>query len=303
MSNLTKRLITAGIGIPLLFLALFAYDGIAIPAVLLILVVLLLWECSALLQINSLASRVIYAGIGGATFFFVITLSREIFLMVFGQVLFFIVIVGLFVWFNSWVFIDDDTSDFKATGNESPQEFATNLKLISSASQMARIFVSVGCLVVLVALCVSLYGLNAYIGPWMLIYVLAVAWVTDTGAYFSVRAFGKKSLSKRISPNKTLEGAIGGYLSGLTIALIPGFLWFKPEVGLGDYAILFICIVMPITAIQGDLAESMFKRFSEAKESGTILPGHGGMLDRIDSLMFMAPFMFVVSVFFGNSTQ
>lgn len=304
MSNLTKRLLTAGVGIPLLYLALFTYEGIAVPAVLLVLVVLLLWECSALLQIKGVVTRVIYAGIGGAAFIFVITISRETFLLVFGQAPFFNIYVLLLTLFIAWVTLSNAMGEFWASRRkkESPQYPSTITLRISSVSRTARILLTVGCLLVLVSLCISFYGLNAYIGPWILIYVLAIAWVTDTGAYFAGRTFGKKPLAKRISPNKTVEGTIGGCVLGWVLALIIGFWWLQPAFGWSTFGVILVSIVIPIAAVCGDLFESVLKRISEAKESGSILPGHGGLLDRIDSLILAAPFVLVISNLFGYVT-
>lgn len=289
----------------MLLLALFAFDGIATPAVLLILLVLLLWECSALLQIKGLATKVLYAGIGGATFFFVSTLSRESFLEVFGHALFFNSYAVLITWFCAWVAISSDMGEFWKSRHkkDSPPNPSTISTRISSASRTAKILLNIGCLVVLVALLISFYGISSIIGPWILIYVLAVAWVTDTGAYFAGRAFGKRPLSKRISPKKTLEGTIGGCLIGWLLALIVGFGWVQPEFGWPEWCVILLSMLLPILAVLGDLLESVLKRISEAKDSGSILPGHGGLLDRIDSLLVAAPFAFVAFVVFGRYTQ
>ena len=304
MSNLTRRLITAGVGIPLLFLALFAYDGIAVPAVLLVLVVLLLWECSGLLQLKHAGIRVLYAGIGGAAFFFVITISRETSLLVFGQA-FFSLNILLLSWFFAWTTLSSDMREFwtsrkKKSSPHYPSEISTR---ISTASRTAKFLLTVGCLVVLVSLCISFWGLYAYISPWILIYVLAVAWATDTGAYFAGHAFGKRPLAKRISPKKTVEGTIGGCLLGWALALIVGFWLIQLEFGWPRYGVILVSISIPILAVCGDLFESVLKRISEAKESGSILPGHGGLLDRIDSLVIAAPFTFAACILFGRYTQ
>ena len=117
---------------------------------------------------------------------------------------------------------------------------------------------------------------------------LAVTWANDTGGYFAGRAFGKRKLYPRISPSKTVEGAIGGmafsiFWGLLTFKLgLPGVpLWGGAVIGLGA------SILGPL----GDLSESMMKRAYGAKDSGKLLPGHGGMLDRLDALLFTAPFV------------
>ena len=117
---------------------------------------------------------------------------------------------------------------------------------------------------------------------------LAVTWSNDTGAYFAGRAFGKHKLYPRISPSKTVEGAIGGMLWSIGFGLgvfklgLPDLpLWGGAVIGLGA------SLLGPL----GDLSESMMKRAYGAKDSGKLLPGHGGMLDRLDALIFTAPFV------------
>jgi phosphatidate cytidylyltransferase len=121
--------------------------------------------------------------------------------------------------------------------------------------------------------------------PW-LIYVMTVVWAGDTGAYFAGRAFGKHPLHPAVSPKKTIEGAIGGLagsaLGGLgTILLLDLPIGLLPGLGLA--------LLAGAVAQAGDLAESVLKRSAGVKDSGSILPGHGGMLDRIDGLLFALP--------------
>ena len=259
---------------------LFAYDGVAFPALLLVLVVLLLWECSSLLQISKVVWRVFFAGVGGVLFLTVTAMTRETFFTVFGQLIVFHLYSLLFVWFGAWISVK-----------------------FSSASNTAKILLSIGCLLVLVALCCSFFGLHAHIGPEVLLCVLGIAWGTDTGAYFIGRNFGKTPLSKRVSPKKTVEGTIGGLLLGLILALILGFGWIQPELGWPTEFVVLVAIALPFFAIFGDLLESVLKRVCETKDSGSILPGHGGLLDRIDSLVLAAPCVLVVALFVINSSS
>lgn len=120
----------------------------------------------------------------------------------------------------------------------------------------------------------------------------------DTGAYYAGRFWGKRKLAPAISPAKTLEGFAGGVGLTLVVALI--FQLFF----LTDYALLpllFIALVTALTAPLGDLFESMQKRVAGIKDSGTLLPGHGGMLDRIDALLFAAPVVFLMRTWFFGS--
>lgn len=231
-------------------------------------------------------------------------MSQESFMTFFGHVMFWCFYSFLFVVFGGWVTVHNETNESAGPedGLKSPGRSSTISLRISSTSVPARILLSVIWLVMLVAFCSTLLGLHMYVGSWILIYVLAVAWITDTGAYFAGRAFGKRPLAKRVSPNKTVEGAVCGFFLGLAFALLIGFLWLRPELGVSNFLLILISVSLPLCAVIGDLIESVFKRISDAKESGSILPGHGGLLDRVDSLLIAAPFLFVVSVISSNST-
>ena len=116
--------------------------------------------------------------------------------------------------------------------------------------------------------------------------LLAATWMGDTGAYFAGRAFGKHKLFERISPKKTWEGAIGGLVFSVAFGGLVKFLAL-PEVPWVHA--LVVAALIDIAGVLGDLVESMFKRSFGVKDSGRIMPGHGGILDRIDSLLFSAP--------------
>ncbi len=124
------------------------------------------------------------------------------------------------------------------------------------------------------------------LGRELLIFALVLAWAADVGAYFGGRRFGRYKLAPRVSPNKTWEGVLGGLLTGSLVALA-GHLWF----GFDARAFLPLCVAAMLASVVGDLTESMFKRQIGIKDSGRILPGHGGVLDRIDSLTAAVPIL------------
>ena len=125
-------------------------------------------------------------------------------------------------------------------------------------------------------------------GEWWVILTLTITWLNDTGAYFAGRAFGRRKLYPRISPSKTWEGAAGGTLGSVLGALIVQHFWI-PQ--LSPWGAALIGAGAAILGPIGDLSESMLKRAFGAKDSGRLLPGHGGILDRIDSLLFNGPFV------------
>jgi phosphatidate cytidylyltransferase len=119
-------------------------------------------------------------------------------------------------------------------------------------------------------------------GPEMVLWMLLLVFAADIGAYFAGRSLGRRKLAPRVSPGKTWEGAVGGLVAVALVALV-GTLHFPVAGG-----VAFGCAV-GIFSVIGDLTESMFKRAAGLKDSGTLLPGHGGILDRIDSVTAAAP--------------
>ena len=127
-------------------------------------------------------------------------------------------------------------------------------------------------------------------GALRLLYTLFIVFCADTGAYFAGRALGKHKLALNISPGKTIEGAIGGLLLCSVWALTAGAWVFRLEGG-DRWIMLGLTLVVAMISIVGDLTESMFKRAVGLKDSGSILPGHGGILDRVDAILAAAPVM------------
>ena len=123
---------------------------------------------------------------------------------------------------------------------------------------------------------------QAHGGEWCVLAMLYAFW-SDTAGYFVGRAFGKHRLYMAVSPNKTIEGSIGGILGALLGSMVAHF-WFLPS--LGFLPAVLLAIVAAIAGQLGDLCESLIKRSTGVKDSGTLLPGHGGVLDRVDALLF-----------------
>lgn len=128
-------------------------------------------------------------------------------------------------------------------------------------------------------------------GPLKLIYVFGIVWAADVGAYFAGRTLGRNKLLPKVSPGKTREGAIGGVATVLLWSLIVGPWAFEPQSGLQWALLLGLTLLAAGFSIVGDLAISMFKRRTGIKDTGSLLPGHGGLLDRVDSLLAAAPVM------------
>lgn len=140
-------------------------------------------------------------------------------------------------------------------------------------------------------------GSARHLGSKLLTMFFGLVMMTDTAAYYTGRSIGRHKLAPQISPGKTVEGSIGG-LIGAAITGVLCKLIFFPELPLAHALILGLAI--GIVGQIGDLAESLLKRSAGVKDSGRLLPGHGGMLDRIDSILFCAPLVYYYSYFFAS---
>lgn len=125
--------------------------------------------------------------------------------------------------------------------------------------------------------------------PEYLLYMFLLVWGADSGAYFIGRKFGKTKLSPQVSPNKSVEGLIGGIFTTILMMIVI-VAFGSLTMSVGQWIVFLIIAILTVMAsVQGDLFESMIKRRAGIKDSGTILPGHGGVLDRVDSLLAAAP--------------
>jgi phosphatidate cytidylyltransferase len=126
-------------------------------------------------------------------------------------------------------------------------------------------------------------------GPKLIFFLLLVVWLGDAGAYYCGKNFGRHKMSPRISPKKTVEGGIGGAVTSVITAIVIHFTFFP------TFPLLHAVIaglLLSVTGIVGDLAESLWKRSAAVKDSGTLIPGHGGFLDRFDSIFYTAPILY-----------
>lgn len=162
-------------------------------------------------------------------------------------------------------------------------------KPIKTDTLAKKLFLQVIYLVLPFYFLMNLPFLNGSYYPNIIIYIILIIWTNDSFAFLVGKNFGKRKLFEKVSPKKTIEGFIGGLL----FSIIAGF-------SIGQYSGIFsildwviVAIIVAIFGSLGDLVESKLKRQAKVKDSGTIMPGHGGLLDRLDSLFFLAPFVYL----------
>lgn len=261
MSNLTVRLLTAGIGIPIVLWLMFWAPSPSFYGLVLFAVLASAGEAHAMGAPNDRIGRVVTmlaaAGISAALYFGrgVLPLASALTAGV----------IAIFV--------------------------AHLVRVVDVDSVGRRVAISLGSALyagVLLTFVALLH--RAPYGPWWVMLALTVTWLGDTGAYASGRMFGRHKLYELVSPKKTWEGAAGGMLASVGAAFLARATYL-PALGVRDAIV--IGVVGSVLGVVGDLCESLLKRSFGVKDSGRILPGHGGMLDRVDALMFVAPFIYL----------
>ena len=128
---------------------------------------------------------------------------------------------------------------------------------------------------------------DSYHGAKLVLFVCFIVWAADSGAYFCGKSLGRRKMAPQVSPNKTIEGLIGGVVTAILVGWGTA-VWFNIEFT-STFSMVTITLITVVISVLGDLVESMFKRVSGIKDSGNILPGHGGVLDRVDSLTAAFP--------------
>jgi phosphatidate cytidylyltransferase len=141
----------------------------------------------------------------------------------------------------------------------------------------------------IISFALAVIALRDVFSPWILLASLAMIWAMDTGAYFSGKRFGRHKLASYVSPGKTWEGVVGGAVFVAALALLVGVFARGDVATPGLLIFVLASVVISLLSVYGDLFESLMKRQVDLKDSGRILPGHGGVLDRIDSLLVAMP--------------
>ena len=284
---LKQRIITAVLLLPLVGCLLFLPDLLTFSAILVPIFGILAWEWSRLLQTGKAGQSVFIvlslAAVGGL---FYQLYQQDFFseaslpLLWYDAYPFKLLIVALLVWVvaSISVLLYPKTTKTLFRG---PWLRGLLGIVILAAAWLA--------IVVIRSL---LINVDYTLGAWMLLLMLVIIWGADVGAYFAGKTWGKTKLAPVVSPNKTWEGALGGLVLAVAVGMAVASLlsleldWLKFTV---------FVIVMVVLSVFGDLFESTLKRQANIKDSSNILPGHGGLLDRLDSTLSVAPF-FVAGV-------
>jgi len=257
---LKSRVITALILAPLALWAIWSSSSEVFALGLAVIIALAAWEWARLCGLQATAGRLAYAVFITALLFGVYSLLQQ------GVSPAVILLPALIWWLLALVSVVAYPRSGKLWRNGLTRGVAGILVLVPSWA--------------------ALLLLHKHFGPGFVILLMLLIWAADTGAYFSGRAFGKRKLAPQVSPGKTWEGVIGGMALALLSAAI-STRWLEPGDGMAMFLLLVVLTVA--LSVLGDLLESLCKRVAAVKDSGELLPGHGGVLDRIDSLTAAAP--------------
>lgn len=266
MSSFARRVATAAVLIPLVVGSIFALPTGYLALVFAVVILGAAWEWSGLMGWTSPARRWMYT----LAFIPVLYAAYDAASVSGGG--FSVLAIGLLWWFGAAVWVlRFQKGQGIAAWRAAPVRAVTGLLILVPAW---------------VALIV-LHGAGEA-GPSQVLFLLALIWVADTSAYLVGRRWGSRRLASRVSPGKTWEGVAAGLVAAAVLAALLG-----RHLGIAEQhrpLFMLLCIAMVPISILGDLAESLFKRQAGVKDSGSVLPGHGGVLDRIDSLTSAAPF-------------
>ncbi len=260
---LKQRVLTALVLIPLTVWAIFGLDTPFLSIILAILVLAGAWEWTRLVPLATNFPRAVFLAL------MAVGLLATWLLLTSRGTVFPVLLVALLWWIGALFWIT------RYPGERSGHSSNRTVNLAAGFLTLVPAWIAL----------VAIHALPN--GSWMLLFVLVLMWVADSGAYFAGRQWGRHKLAPRVSPGKTWEGVAGGVVFTALYATLSGY-----YLGFLNYQLgLFVIVSMVAVAfsVVGDLLESLLKREQGLKDSGTLLPGHGGVLDRVDSVTAGAP--------------
>lgn len=271
---LKLRLLTALFLVPLVIAGILYLSKTAIAIVFAVVLLQGAWEWSALAGVKNNLLRLLYVVIIGIGLYCFWPLTGDRLLM---QAVGYFAAIWWFIAFM-WILFPQFLKQQCMSG--------TTVKLFAGAFVLVPVWYAL----------VSIHSVSDN-GPVWLLYAMALVWVADSGAYFAGKSFGKRKLAPAVSPGKTWEGAFGALLLVVVYSFV-GLFWLPIENEMFIWLFLVSATLVPISII-GDLFESLMKRHSGIKDSGNLLPGHGGILDRIDGLTPTIPVFMLVALMTG----
>ncbi len=286
---LKERVLSAIVMVIVALAAIFGLPPLALTIALSALVVLGMWEWAQFVGFKSQMSRVVVAGVTTCILLLLVVANTDYINA--ARFMTDLSVIALFIacvwWLAALILVVTYPNSAKLWAKSVVAKFLFGICTLFPF------------LIGLLAIRFNNYTLDAYQGTYLLLYVFLLVWGADSGAYFFGRALGKHKLAPKVSPGKSWEGVLGGLFTSGVIAFV--FLQVTPNDVFGRTleTVPFIVVSIATVAISvlGDLAESMFKRQAGIKDSSNLIPGHGGILDRVDSLTAAIPF-FATMFFF-----
>ncbi len=266
---LKQRILTALILIPLVFAALWNLPSELVALIVAALMLVCAWEWSAFMAVAS-EMRGVYVALTGVA----LALVHP---WLWGEQLLPIALgVGIVWWLLATLWVMRYPAGFS---EHSPAPW---LRAVMGWAAIVPCYAAI-------------WGLHTLgHGRELIFLLLFLVWATDTGGYFAGKQFGRRKLARRVSPNKTWEGLVGGVVLAMMLAAAAGYWVFEPP---RVFAFTALGLGVALVSVIGDLTVSMFKRQCGVKDTGKLFPGHGGALDRLDSLLSAAPIMLIAYMY------
>ncbi|MEE4245515.1 MAG: phosphatidate cytidylyltransferase [Kangiellaceae bacterium] len=290
---LKARVITAVVLLPAVALLLFKLDLASFASVLVIVAYLMAWEWAKLANVTKPIARSAYALLTVAVLAGIWSVSPNMvywpspYWLVHWQwepslVTFWLAIIAWLValiWLGRAYF------------------HGVKITRFSPLSLLLGVVIITGFWVAAISIRAANYLTDSYFGSFLLLYMLLMIWAADVGGYFFGKAFGKRKLAPLVSPGKTIEGMLGGIFLSLVVAFIGAHYLDLAIPSLGVFTM--VIILLTLLSVAGDLFESILKRQVQVKDSSQLLPGHGGLLDRLDSTLVVAPAFLLAARYFA----
>lgn len=265
---LLKRILTASIIAPIVVFGILILTQTGFALALALILIIGSWEYCDLIQIKHLAGKVLYSLVILAVTYSLSSAPSNLTVVLYAGVVWWLIAL-------IWVALFPKGSNLLRK--------TLTVRLING-------------LFIFVPMAISLMALHLQ-DKALVLFLLILIWAADIGAYFAGKSFGKNKLCPNVSPGKTLEGVYGGIALTQVVAITYVYITTQTPL-LNDFLIFsFLALTVSLVSVLGDLFESVLKRIAEVKDSGNILPGHGGLLDRIDSLTSSAPLFFILFTF------